>query len=54
MKRGDICPSLMWFKCIYCGDIYRYFDGRGVAGQSSGICPKCKSEGKTIFVEAEA
>jgi len=35
------CPSLIVMICMYCGAEYERKDGRGVSGESHGICIGC-------------
>ena len=35
------CPTLMVMICMYCRKEYERKDGRGVSGESHGICKEC-------------
>jgi hypothetical protein len=43
--------TIMEIECMHCRKIYGFKDGLGVTGMTSGICSKCKVEGKSYIKE---
>lgn len=41
--------TVMEIECAWCNELIGYKDGLGVTGPTSGICPKCKDDGKSYL-----